>query len=83
MDYNKFESSILEELKDFYGRDAKVYIVQDLPGNAGKGDGICIQITGDDTVPVISLNDLYEYYTDGSLDIVDCIGRIIDGREKL
>ena len=78
-----FKSSLLEELKDFYGKDAKVYIVQGFPNKTGKGDGMCIQFTGDDTAPVISLNGLYEGYADGSLDIVDCAGWIIDKREQL
>lgn len=83
MRYDEFKISILDELKDFYGKDAKVYIVQDLPNNSGKGDGICIQFTGDDTAPAISLNELYEFYLDGSLSMVNCIGWIIDEREKL
>lgn len=83
MDSNEFKNTILDELKGFYGKDARVYIVQDLPNNTGKKDGICIQFTGDDTAPAISLNELYEYYLDGSLSMVDCIGWIIDEREKL
>ncbi len=83
MNFNAFKSSLLEELKDFYGKDAKVYIVQGFPNKTGKGDGMCIQFTGDDTAPVISLNGLYEGYADGSLDIVDCAGWIIDKREQL
>ena len=83
MRYDEFKSSILDELKGFYGKDARVYIVQDFPNNTGKGDGICIQFTGDDTAPAISLNELYEFYLDGSLSMVDCIGWIIDEREKL
>lgn len=83
MGSNEFKNTILDELKDFYGKDARVYIVQDFPNNTGKGDGICIQFTGDESVPTISLNELYEFYLDGSLSMVDCIGWIIDEREKL
>ncbi len=83
MDFIDFKRNLLEELSDFYGKDAKVYIMQPFPNNTGKGDGICIQFTGDDTAPVISLNDLYEGYADGSLDMVDCAGWIIDKREQL
>ena len=83
MDFSVFKSSLLEELSDFYGKDAKVYIVQHFSNNTGKGDGICIQFTDDDTAPVISLNELYQYYIYGNLDMVDCVGWIIDRREKL
>lgn len=83
MRYSEFEINLLEELKDFYGKDAIVYIVQDSPDKAQKGDGIYIQFTGDDTAPAISLNKLYEYYLNGSLSMVDCIGWVIDKRENL
>ena len=83
MEYNEFKASLLEELGDFYGKDAKVYIVQGLQGGIGEGDGICIQFPGEDAAPVISLSDLYKCYVEGNICMDECAGRIIEGREDI
>lgn len=83
MEYNKFKISLLEELRDFYGKDAMVYILRGLRDSVADEEGVCIQFTGDSNMPVIPLGDLYKGYMEGSMDMDDCVGRIIDGREKM
>lgn len=83
MEYNKFKISLLEELRDFYGKDAMVYILRGLRDSVADGEGVCIQFTGDSNMPVIPLGDLYKSYTEGSMDMDGCVGKIIDGREKM
>ena len=85
MDYSKFRIKILEELKDFYGKDASVKIQKVYKNNDIEKYGIIIRFINDEPdriVPVIYLEGLYDCYTSGSMDMEDCIGKIINEREE-
>ncbi|MCI9080085.1 MAG: hypothetical protein HFH68_14445 [Lachnospiraceae bacterium] len=85
MDYKDFRGKILLELEDFYGKDASVKIHKTYKNNDIEKYGVLIQFTDggtDGIVPLIYLEGLYKYYTDGIMDIDSCMGEIINKREE-
>ena len=46
MDYQTFKNRILNELQDFYGSDARVYIVNAQNDSGVCNEGICVEIKG-------------------------------------
>ncbi len=85
MDYREFREKILEELKDFYGNDAYVKIQRIRKNNGVQKYGVVIQFTNnepDSIVPIVYLEELYDYYNNGSMDTEECIGEIINNSEE-
>ncbi len=84
MNYQEFKQSIVERLKDFYGKDAEISVNETMKNNQQKMDGVCIRICDKDTmcVPVIYLNHYFEKYEEGTLNVEECIGEIIKIREQ-
>lgn len=86
MDYNTFKKNIMNAVTDFYGKDADVRIKEVLKNNGKRYDGIYIMHDTDfgqkEVVPVIYLDMLYEKYVSGDLEMEECIGTIIDFRER-
>lgn len=86
MNYREFVNRIFVELKEFYGKDATVQIEKIVKNNGKQYEGICITHNTDSerngVVPVIYLNMIYEKYISGKLEMEDCIGMIVDLRER-
>ncbi len=85
MDYKEFREKILEELEDFYGKDALVKIHKIYKNNGVVKYGVVTRFTDGNSssaVPVIYLEELYRCYSEGSITIEECIGKVIDKREE-
>lgn len=88
MDYETFKKELAEELREFYGQDAKVDICAVRKNNGKQYDGVQIILkdgknTGAVSVtPVISLEGLYELYGGGDMTLEECAKAVCREREK-
>lgn len=86
MDYQTFKENIVNAVVGFYGKDAEVRIEEFIKNNGNRHDGICIihkEASGNkETMPVIYLDMIYEKYISNELEMEECIGMVIDLRER-
>lgn len=84
LEFQDFKDRILMELKDFYGQDAYVEVLDVHTDNGAGYDGLSIRFVAQwyNPVPLISLNKLYQAYEGGNFSMAECIGKIVDFREK-
>ena len=84
MSYEEFKEYIIAKLADFYGRDACVSAESIVKNNDDEEQGICIRFAGEKNqqVPLIEIEELYCQYVENRMDIDDCIGEVIDMRER-
>lgn len=82
MDYQEFMTCLLAGLKGIYGEDAVITATKVLKNNGQHYNGIQIMIKDvEKTVPVISIDEIYEEYGKGSMKMEDCIEEILRLRE--
>ena len=84
MEYEEFKYCLVERLRDFYGKDAKVSVTWVRKYNEEGYEGLQIVMTGTEQsiVPIISLKRFYEEYSSGDIDMDGCIGEICRIRDK-
>lgn len=84
MDYQEFKTDIIDILRDFYGKDAMVTVIDVLKNNGVRYDSVSIFFTDHDekVIPAIYLNGLYQQYAVGDMTLEDCVGEIIQLRER-
>ena len=86
MDYQDFKENIINAVVDFYGKDAEVRMEECVKNNGKRYDGICIMhkdaSEDKEIIPVIYLDIIYEKYVSGELEMEECIGMVIDLRER-
>ena len=81
MCYEEFKDNLLAELRDFYGSDAKVELKTVTKNNGVKFDGIQIELREDERIcPVIYINQMYEDFEAGDIDMIGIIDKIIQIR---
>lgn len=75
MDYKEFKEKMLGELQDFYGDSAEVDIVKMQKYNGVQPDGIRIRMKedGSSVMPVVRLDELYEKYCGGGMEVEECV----------
>ena len=81
MCYEEFKDNLLAELRDFYGNDAKVELKTVTKNNGVKLHGIQIELREDERIcPVIYINQMYEDFEAGDIDMIGIIDKIIQIR---
>ena len=81
MCYEEFKDILLAELRDFYGNDAKVELKTVTKNNGVKLHGIQIELREDERIcPVIYINQMYEDFEAGDIDMIGIIDKIIQIR---
>ena len=81
MCYEEFKDNLLAELRDFYGNDAKVELKTVTKNNGVKFHGIQIELREDERIcPVIYINQMYEDFEAGDIDMIGIIDKIIQIR---
>jgi hypothetical protein len=84
MNYEEFKDKLLEELRDFYGKDAQVSTIRMLGNNSQENEGIQIILRESKckVVPSIDLKYFYQKYQSGEMDVYDCVEMIYREREQ-
>lgn len=75
MNYEEFKEKMLEELRNVYGDNAEVDIERLQKNNGICYDGVQIRMKGKGTkvTPVIRLDEIYEKYCTGTVDMEECV----------
>ena len=83
MDYKKFVEEIVQQLREYYGKDADVSVKTILGNNGNHREGLVIKFTDEDTslCPIIYLDILFEAYSDEGRDVDSCAGIIVQIRK--
>lgn len=84
MGYEEFKERLLEELREYYGESVEVGIctVKKNNGKSYEGVQIILDNSGRSVVPVIGLDGLYEAYSNGSMDIAECVEEVCKEHKK-
>lgn len=84
MEYEEFKAEIVKALREFYGENVDVELVDTLKNNGKRHDAVSIRINGeyDGTVPVIYLEEFFRMYDIGKTDMGGCVKNIAELREK-
>lgn len=84
MSYEEFKEKLLKELREYYGESVEVGFCTVNKNNGKSYDGVQIIMDNSErsVVPVISLDGLYEAYSNGSMDIVECVEAVCKERKK-
>lgn len=82
MKYEEFKAETVKALREFYGENADVELVDTLKNNGKRHDAVSIRINGEDggTVPVIYLEEFFRMYDAGDTDIIGCVKGIAELR---
>lgn len=84
MGYEEFKKTLLEQLKDFYGKDGNVVMGKAEGDDSREYDGLWIVLTEEDAaVPVVRMEKLYRDYQKGELAGMDkCVEAVICQNEQ-
>lgn len=84
MGYEEFKEKLLEGLREYYGEPVEAGICTVKKNNGKSYDGVQIILDNSErsVVPVISLDGLYEAYSNGSMDIAECVEEVCKERKK-
>ncbi len=84
MSYEEFKKELLKELQGYYGENMEVEICSVKRNNGKSYDGVQIIMgnAGWSVVPVISLDGLYEAYSNGSMEMAECVEEVCRERKR-
>lgn len=84
MKYEEFKAETVKALREFYGENADVELVDTLKNNGKRHDAVSIRVNGEDgsTVPVVYLEDFFRMYDTGDTDMAGCVKGIVELRVK-
>ena len=84
MGYEEFKERLLEELREYYGESVEVGICTVKKNNGKSYEGVQIIMDSSElsVVPVISLDGLYEAYSNGGMDIAECVEGVYKEHKK-
>ncbi len=83
MEYGEFKEEIRKALEEFYGESAEVELAEPLKNNGKRHDAVIIRKkSGGSTAPFIYLEEFYQMYRDGGMDIEGCVRGIALSNEE-
>ncbi len=84
MSYDEFKKTVMEKLREFYGDDAEITVetVKKLNGTGYEGISVRKDNQKKSAVPMIAIDDFYREYSNGEIELDDCIGKIIDLQDQ-